>query len=187
MKKTVKKRLVLKKHIKIFISKCLITIILVLIGLITIKQNIKYKNIIINNIYNRNIKFTKFKSLYQKYFGNILSIDNIIKEEKVFNEKITYTKKSKYKDGVVLNVNNNYMVPALESGIIIFVGEKDNYKTIIVEQINGIDVSYSNIEGTNIKLYDYIKKGQLLGECKSNKLYLTFQKEGNYLNYKDYL
>lgn len=49
-------------------------------------------------------------------------------------------------------VSNNYLVPTLESGIVVFMGEKEGYgKTIIIEQINGIDVWYSNIEGKILK------------------------------------
>ena len=46
---------------------------------------------------------------------------------------------------------------------------------------------YANIEPINLKLYDYIEKGSLLGEAKNNKLYLVFSKDGKYLNYKDYI
>ena len=80
------------------------------------------------------------------------------------------------------------MIPTLESGVIVFIGEKEEYgKTIIIEQINGIEVFYANIEPINLKLYDYIEKGSLLGEAKNNKLYLVFSKDGKYLNYKDYI
>lgn len=188
-KKIVKKKLVLKKSVKVFFSKLLLTIIVFLVGMILVKQDTKIKNLIIDSLYEKSIKFTKAKSLYQKYFGNILSIDKIVKEEEpVFNEKLTYSKKNVYKDGVVLQVSKNYMVPVLESGIVIFMGEKDDYgSTVIVEQIDGVDVFYSNITVVDIKMYDYVEKGQLLGECKSDQLYLVFQKDGKYLDYKDYI
>ena len=51
------------------------------------------------------------------------------------------------------------MVPVIESGVVVFIGEKEGYgNTIIVEQVNGVDVYYSNINPSNIKLYDYIEK-----------------------------
>ena len=59
--------------------------------------------------------------------------------------------------------------------------------TIIIEQVNGIDVFYSNIEPININIYDYIEKGELLGQVKTNKLYLLFQKDGQNIDYKDYV
>lgn len=187
--KKVVKKLVLKKSIKNFISRCLIVIILFLLTLILIKDNVSLKNNIIKYVYEDNFEFTKLRSIYEKYFGKILSVDKIAPtDEKVFNEKISYNKSNVYKDGVVLSVDENYMVPTIESGIVVFIGEKEGYgNTVIIEQVNGIDVWYSNINTTNIKMYDYIEKGKLLGEVQGNKLYMVFQKEGKYLNYKEYL
>ena len=34
---------------------------------------------------------------------------------------------------------------------------------------------------------DYVEKGKLLGEAQDEKLYLVFQKDGSYLNYKEYI
>lgn len=188
-KKKVVKKLKLKSSVKTFISKCLIVIILLLSTLILIKNNTSLKNNIIKYVYEDNLEFTKLKSIYEKYFGKILSVDKIApSEEKVFNEKISYNKASVYKDGVVLNVNQGYMVPTLDAGIVVFIGEKEGYgNTIIIEQVDGVDVWYSNISTSNIKMYDYIEKGKLLGEVNGEKLYMVFQKEGKYLNYKEYL
>ena len=80
------------------------------------------------------------------------------------------------------------MVPTIESGIVVFIGEKENLgTTVIIEQVDGIDTFYSNININNIKLYDYIEKGELLGETKGNDLYLFFQKNGEYLDYQKYI
>lgn len=187
--KVLKKKLTLKKNIKIALTKVLVTVLIFLIGMILVKKNPQNKVFIQKNIYEDSLKFTKTKEMYNKYFGSILPIDKILYEDKpVFNEKITYKEKHAYKDGVALTVDNKYMVPTLESGIIIYIGEKEGYgQTIILEQTNGIDVFYSNIETSNIKLYDYIEKGDYLGEAKSNKIYLVFQKDGQILDYKEYI
>lgn len=187
--KKVVKKLKLKSSVKKFISKCLIVIILLLSTLILIKNNASLKNNIIKYVYEDNLEFTKLKSIYEKYFGKILSVDKIApSEEKVFNEKISYEKANVYKDGVALNVDKGYMVPTLEAGIVVFIGEKEGYgNTVIIEQVDGVDVWYSNISTSNIKIYDYIEKGKLLGEVNGEKLYMVFQKEGKYLNYKEYL
>ena len=80
------------------------------------------------------------------------------------------------------------MVPVLESGIIIYIGEKkDLGNTIIIEQVNGIDVYYSNVLLKNKKLYDYLEKGELLGEVEEDELYLAFQRKGEFLDYQNYL
>lgn len=188
-KKTVKRRLVLKKSVKSFITRVLITVIIFLVGMILIKKDNNVKNIILENVYDKNFEFTKIKDMYQKYFGNILSIDQLaVKEQAVFQEKLSYKNAHTYLDGVKLTVDEHYMVPVLESGIIIFLGEKEGYgNTVVIEQVDGVDVYYSNISIDNVKLYDYVEKGTLLGEAENKKLYLVFQKDGTFLNYKDYI
>mgnify|MGYP004573101929 FL=1 len=188
-KKTVKKKLVLKKGIRSFINRLLIVTIIFLSCLILIKSNNSFKNNLIKYVYEDSFKFTKLKAIYEKYFGKILSIDKVApKEEAVFNEKLEYTKANVYNDGAVLTVSDNYMVPTLESGIVVFIGEKEGYgSTVIIEQVDGIDVWYSNIKANNIKMYDYIEKGSLIGEVKGKKLYMVFQKDGAFLDYKKYI
>lgn len=187
--KHIKKKLILKANIKKTISKCLLTIIIFLLGMISVKSSIKAKQLINKNIYTESISFTKYKKIYDKYLGNILSIDKVVYEEQpVFSEKITYSEIHEYKDGAVLTVNENYMVPCLKSGIVVYIGEKEEYgNTLVLEQEDGIDVFYSNIETSGIKLYDYISQGEYIGQVKTNKLYLIFQKEGKVLSYKDYI
>lgn len=187
--KTVKRKLVLKNNVKKFLNRLLATALIFLAGMICVKKDITFKEKITKVIYEQNISFAKLKKTYEKYFGNIVPVEKIIAEEKpVFNEHLTYTKENTYKDGVVLTVNENYMVPTLESGVVVFIGEKEEYgSTVIIDQADGIEVFYANINAMNLKLYDYIEKGTLLGETKDNKLYLVFSKNGEYLNYKDYI
>ena len=179
----------ISKIFKRFLSKLMITIIIFLLGMIIVKENPKFKTIIRKNVYEASFKFNKTKKAYEKYFGNILSIDKISPTTKeVFAEKLHYSDSSTYKDGVKLKVSKNYMVPTLESGVVVFIGDKKDYgKTIVIEQTNGISTWYGNINTNNIKLYDYIEKGTLLGESINSKLYLVFQKEGKFLDYKKYI
>ena len=184
-----KEKLVLKKSVRKAINKLLLTIIVFLGGMIYLKANPNQKDLLEKKLYEENLPFQKVKLVYEKYFGNILSGDKIVKEvEPVFNEKLTYSKKEKYADGVQLSVSNNYMVPAIESGIIVFIGKKETTgNTIIIEQVDGIDTYYGNITIDNKKLYDYIEKGEYLGEVQNNKLYLAFQKKGEFQDYNKFI
>ncbi|MBR6690583.1 MAG: M23 family metallopeptidase [Bacilli bacterium] len=171
----------------IFFIKLLISIVITLIILILIKSSSSFKNDFYKHIYSNNISFTKLKSVYNKYIGNLDMFDSVVKTEPVFNEKIAYNSMEKYLDGVKLSIDSHYLVPINESGIVVFIGEKENYgNTVIIQRIDGIDEWYGNIENVNVKLYDYVKKGELLGEA-SNDLYLVYKKDGNILNYEDYL
>ena len=176
----VKERLVLKKEIKKVIYKILYTIIIFLLGMISIKIKPELKSTVNNIIYKDSPNYLKTKQIYKKYFGEYFTKKE---EQPVFTEKLSYKNKSKYKNGVKLKVDNNYIVPTIESGIIIYL---ENNK-MIISQIDGINVEYSNIKINNYKLYDYIEKSKPLGEVISDELIITFEKEGKYLDYKKYL
>ena len=131
--------------------------------------------------------FTKIKKIYNKYLGGILPIKKEINTEKVFNESLKYNNSSLYLDGVKLEVDDNYLVPSLSEGMVVFIGEKDGYgKTIIIEDLDGIYNWYGNIESSSLKLYDYVEKGSLVGEV-NKYLYLVFSKGDKYLNYEKYI
>ena len=171
----------------IFFLKLLISIVIMLVILILIKANSGFKNAFYKKVYSDNISFTYIKKLYNKYIGDTDILDKVVKTETVFSEQLIYESEEKYLDGVKLIVGKNYLVPISESGIVVFIGEKDDYKnTVIIQRIDGIDQWYGNIENVNVKLYDYVKKGSLIGEA-SNYLYLVYKKNGNALNYEDYL
>ena len=125
-------------------------------------------------VYNNNFSFAKVNKWYKDNFGELFPLENFLVEDTlVFSEKLTYESSNIYKDGVSLKVSDNYLVPVLESGIVIFVGEKESYgNTVIVQQENGIDVWYSNINYSNINMYDYVEKSSFIGEVKDNNLIL---------------
>ena len=62
--KTIKKKLVLKKEVKVFLNKLLISIIIFLIALISVKKTPTLKPVIKDKIYEDSFKFIKIKNLY---------------------------------------------------------------------------------------------------------------------------
>lgn len=177
------------KYLRNLILRIMVVIVLFLIMAIMSKSSNTYKDFIVTNLYEKHITFTKIKKLYDKYLGGITPLDKVIDNEiTVFNEELSYENISKYYDGAKLEVNKNYLVPVIEEGMVIYIGEKENYgNVIIVEDINGIDIWYGNMETTTAKLYDYVDKSTYLGTTKDNILYLVYQKNGEFLNYEEYL
>lgn len=170
-----------------FISKLLITIILTLITLILLKSNNKLKTFFYNKVYDNNISFATINKWYENHFGSSIPFKELVEKDTkaVFNNKLEYSKKEKYLDGVKLSVDKNYLVSILESGMVVYIGKKEEYgNTVIVQQVNGVDVWYGNINNPNVKLYDYVEKGKLLGDVKNNNLYLVFKKDGKVLSYE---
>lgn len=177
------------KYLRSLISRTLTVIVIFLILAIISKGNRTYKDLIVNNLYEKNISFTKIKNIYNKYLGGIIPLEKITPEvTPVFNEALEYTNESIYYDGVKLEVINNYLVPIIEEGLVIYIGEKEKYgNVIIIEGIDGIEIWYGNIESTTVKLYDYVEKGNYLGATKDNCLYLAYTKDGKFLDYKEHL
>ena len=172
-----------------FINKFLLCTLIFLILAILSKSNINTREKIKDSLYKTNINFSYFKSLYNKYLGGV----SIIKEKKsntesVFNEKITYTNITDYEDGAKLEVSNNYLVPSIYKGIVVYIGNVDKYNNvIIIENSDGIDTWYGNICNSKLKLYDNIEKGDFIGESCDNNIFLVFKKGNQVLDYKKYL
>ncbi len=177
------------KYLYKILFKMLITVILFIITLIVCKSSDSYKTYIYKKLYNNAFSFTEINNLYNKYLGGIIPLEKIIKTtEPVFNEKLKYKDETKYYDGVSLTTDKNYLVPILESGIVVFSGVKENYgNTVIIQGMDGVDIWYGNLSNTSVKIYDYVEGGNPLGEVIGDKLYLVFGKDNKYYKYEEYL
>lgn len=177
-----------KTYFSKLIKRVLLTTIIVLSALIACNLNDDIKSFINENVYGTNYNFSKINTLYKKYFLDIKSnaedkVTNLVSK----NNILDYTEMQEYKDGVLLTVSDKYPVKMLESGLIVFIGEREGMNVVIVQQSNGIDVIYGNIDAKDIKVYDYIEKGTIIGETKENKLYLAFYKDRKALSYEPYI
>lgn len=172
-----------KKYVKNLAVRCLCSIILFL--LISVFVNYSNKNLLTfkRYAYDKNLKFTKITKLYNKYFGNVLKE---VKETPVSDMKITYKESSAYKDGAKLSEVG--AVYPYKSGIVVFVGDKDEYgNTIIIQGMDGVDYWYSNVSDVNVKLYDYVSSSTIIGNAKDNILYVVFMRDGKPLDYEEYI
>ena len=175
------------KKILIKIFSCII--IFLILGIIS-KKNLQYRNIIETKLYQESISFSKINEIYNKYLGGIFPIELSNNQDivPVFNEKLIYDKIEPYKEGAKLTVSSNYLIPNQESGIVIFIGEKENYgKVIILETSDNLNIWYGNICNYNVKLYDHLNKSDIIGETCSNELYMVYKKNNEVLDYKKYI
>ena len=179
-----------KSIIKTLLYKVFICIIILLICLIVVKYDKNNKNIINNFLLKNDISFAKLNNLYEKYIGNILPFETKKNNNitSVFNEKFVYKDISIYKNGYKLEVDNDYYIPLIESGVVVFMGENKDYgKTVIIEQVDCVCVTYGNLSNLNVNLYDYVSKGEFLGSSNGSYLYLVFEKDGKYLKYNGFI
>ena len=121
-------------------------------------------------------------------FVNINDKNLLFFKNNLFNDTLAFAKinelYSKYFGSIVPDANSNI----LESGIVVFSGEKDGYgKTVIIQGIDGVDIWYSNLTNLNITMYDYVEKGDVLGEVDNNEIVLTFMENGEFTSYEKYI
>lgn len=179
----------LSKFLFTILIKSLIVVLLFLSSMIFIRQNDKNKKIFKEKVYNNSLSFAKIYNLYSKYLGDALPFKDIIKDDtkKVSNEKITYSSIKKVGDDYLLVVPSNYTLQSIKSGIVIEVKKDDKYKNIVkIQDKSGVNITYKNLSEVEVKLYDYVEKGEILGSI-SDKLYINFEKDGKYLSYEKYL
>jgi len=178
-----------RKKLINYVNKFLLTVLLTLLMFILVKKNSSFKTNIYKYLYEDNISFAQINNMYKKYFGSQIPFESMFNKTKtVFNQNLNYTSKKPYFDGVELEVSDNYLVPIIETGMVVFVGKKENYgDTVIIQQVNGIDVWYSNVDLKSVKLYDYLEKGTSVFQSNSTKIYLLFKNNGKILNYEDYI
>ena len=166
------------------VSKLLLSIIFLLVSIILINKSTRVKEFYLDN---NSWCFTKFNSLYNKYFGSLVKDYQVPDTSSVFNETLSYSHIEDYLNGSILSVSNNYLVPVIESGIIVYLGDKDSLRnTCIVQGVDGVDIWYSNIDISKLTLMDYVNKGEFLSTTLSDKLYLTLERGNEYIKYEDY-
>ena len=176
------------KYAKNLISRVLITVIFVLGSIIFTNVSDDNKALYQKYVLEDSLEFTKINELYQSVFGDvdIAKQDNNTDSEVVFGD-VSYTNIEPFKNGVKLTVGMNEAISVITSGIVVFIGEKDDLgNTVIIQGNDGVDIWYSNITDTDISVYDYIEAGSILGSSNSEDIYLTINKDGEFINYEEY-
>ena len=172
-----------------FLIKTLIVVVIFLVSLIFVKKSDKNKEIIKKTVYKNSISFAKIYGIYKDYLGDVVPFKNIFKNnvKLASSDKISYEKIEKEGNGYTLTVSDDYALQSLKSGIVIETKKDDKYNNMIkIQDKNGLNITYGYLNDLNVKLYDYVEKGEILGSC-SKKVYLIFEKKDKYLSYENYL
>ena len=163
--------------------KLLITLIIFLITIILLKSSSDFKKWFYKHVLDNNISFTLIASKYEELFGSPIPFKNHIIEP-VFNENLKYKSISKYKNGFLVEVENN-LIPSLNSGLVIFIGKKNENLCVTLEN-EKVETNYCMLKSIGVKLYDHVNKGSFIGEVEE-KLYLEFIESGEYLDYDTFI
>ena len=167
-------------------TRVLLSIILVLSSCIFIKLDSNNLEWFKNNVLENSLLFVKANNFYQKYFGNIVPQHNVISAP--VNNVNTIKKIEDYFDGYKILYQANEAVNIIQSGLLVYYGEKDNYGNVaIIQGVDGVDIWYGGITDLNYNIYDYVEKGSILGNSIDNYYYLLFKKDNNVLKYDEYI
>lgn len=173
----------LKEYLKNLFKRTIISLLLFFFLCLLLNNDkfyIKYYDI----IFKSNIDFSYIRSKTNILFGKLINKSSTY----VSSEKIIYKSIEEYNNSYKLEVGLNYVVNNIKSGTVIYIGEKDNLgTTIIINGDDGINYWYSNIENISVNLYDYVNSSSILGSTINEYLYLTFNKESEYLSYETFI
>ena len=175
------------KYAKNLISRVLITVIFVLGSIIFTNISDDNKALYQKYVLEDSLEFTKINELYQSIFGDVDITKKDNPDSEVVFGDVTYTNIEPFKNGVKLTVDMNEAISVIASGIVVFIGEKEDLgNTIIIQGNDGVDIWYSNITENDIKVYDYVEAGSILGSSNSENIYITINKDGEFINYEEY-
>ena len=168
---------------KTIITKILLSLIVLFSSLIF--TSISDDNLVVfkKYVFEDTFNFMEFKNIYDKYTAFSKGDSN---SKLVMSSELDYESSKPYLNGESLKVGMDVPVPALSSGIVVFVGEKEGYnKTVIIQGSDGYDIWYGNLENVDINIYDYIDKEKIIGSA-SDEMYLQISKDSIYYTYEKY-
>ena len=173
-----------QKYIKSLFIRVVISIILFLTVSIFINYNKQNLLFFKKYFYDQNFNFASFNKSYQRFFGKPLPKE---KDTPVINiNNLSYREAEAFHDGVKL-IGVKTVLP-FKSGVVVYIGEKDNYgKTIIIQGMDGIDYWYGNVEDVAVKIYDYIESDNVIANAKKGILYVVFMKNVVVLDFEEYI
>lgn len=177
------------KYISNLITRILLSLIFVMLILIINKLNPKFYSYVKKYTFDKSLNFIKFNNLSKKIIGKkVFYTDKINENQMGVNKALDFKNNStKYFDGEKFKVSKNLPIGAISSGVIIYIGNKENFNnTIIIQGNDNYNIWYGNIENINYSLYEYVEKGSLIGSSISDEVYLLIEKDGKLYTYDEY-
>lgn len=164
-----------------WLSKLLLSIIILLISLIVCNFDTDLRDSFSKNVLEDNINFSFFNKYYKKFMSkedsDTMEVGNASLDEE--REYVDGSYKIKY--GV------DAPVYVLAPGIIVFDGTKDGLSnTVIVQGNDGVDIWYSGVSLNEYGLYDYVSEGDVLGGSILEYGFVSIVKDGEKITYEEY-
>ena len=166
---------------KTWLSKLLLSIIIVLLCLIVTNFDTTFKEDFKKYVLEDNLRFYEFNKIYKKFFTK--REDSEIVSNVVVDRSLVEVKEGRS----IFNYGVDYPVEVLAPGIIVYYGDKDGYlDTVIIQGNDGVDIWYSGVVMMEHSLYDYVSKGEILGSTSDLYLTLSILEDGKLITYDEY-
>ncbi|MED1442307.1 MULTISPECIES: M23 family metallopeptidase [Aeribacillus] len=165
----------------VFITKLLISACIVLmIGIIFKNDRAEFLKArdFVSHMMEKEFNFAYVSKWYEEQFGNPLAFLKKQSKEESGSKESQYAVPASgkvlqsFKDtgqGVMIETNNK-TVEAMNEGIVIEAGKKeDTGLTVVIQHADGIETWYGNLEELNVALYDFVETGKPVGKVKQSQ------------------
>ncbi|MFX3624559.1 MAG: peptidoglycan DD-metalloendopeptidase family protein [Ectobacillus sp.] len=185
---------------EIFLLKLLCAACLVLGAAILFKNSnpsFDKARTVVQTVMREEFKFASVSKWYEGQFGKPLTLLPSSKQTPG-EEKQDYAVPASGKllqpfqangQGVFVQTNINATVDAVNEGIVIFAGNKEDLgNTVIIQHADGTESWYGGLSEQHVSLYDYVKKKQRIGKVqnsedgKAGTFYFAFKKEEKFID-----
>lgn len=185
---------------EIFLFKLLLSAILVLAVAILFKNttsSLEGTRKTVKQAMEKEFQFASVSKWYESQFGKPLSFLPSSEKKTVQKEK-DYAVPASGKvmqsfhangQGVFVQTAANAIVESVNEGIVVFVGQKEEFGNIVqIQHADGTESWYGNLGETSVKLYDYVTKKQKIGTVanettgKNGKFYFAFKKNEKFID-----
>ena len=177
-----------RTYISNLLTRILLLIVFILFLLIINKYNHALALEFKNDLFNKSFNFIKINKISQKVLGkDVFYYQKNSDTSLVLSSNFDSNIKEKYYEGEKMNVSTNLPIGSISSGVVVYIGDKDNYgNTVIIQGVDGYNIWYGNIKDINVGLYDYVEKQNLIGAADGDFLYLLIEKDNKYYTYDEY-
>jgi len=184
-----------------FILRCLISIVLVIVvAVIHSLPNEEFKSARgwIGQAVDKDFQFAKVANWFSTNTGNLYSfLPFDLNKPNDTVEQVTAIPVSgrllesfkKNGKGIIVETVLDKNVEAIDAGVVIFVGEDLTHgKTVIVQQADGMDVWYGELQEIYVTLYEHVQKGQALGQVtpsedgSQGEYYLAIEQDKQFID-----
>ncbi|WEG14055.1 M23 family metallopeptidase [Pullulanibacillus sp. KACC 23026] len=194
-----------KKKPYFFLMKCMVAAVLVL-GVGVLQKETFYPlpkvKTELQSALNNEFNFAGVSSWYQQTFGQPLALLPLGKKGQSVQQTATNVNKANFVEpvsgqvtqtfsqsqkGVTVQTASNSPVEAIDSGYVLSISDdKKTGKTVVIQHTNGDQSIYGELQSVNIKVYDFVKKGQKIGQVSKEKnegvFYFAYKKGNKYVD-----